>query len=397
MLNIKGDFYMAKKEPYILVPGGAGYIGSHTVKLLINRGHNVLVLDNLSTGHVGAVDEKAKLIVGDVNNLHLLQKIFKKYNIVGVMNFAGKIIVPESVHNPITYFEENVNSVASLLRAMKQFNCQNFVFSSSASVYGTSDVEKITEDAPTHPESPYAFSKYSAENLIRFCERPYGIRHVIFRYFNVAGSYDTCEIGEAHPQETHLIPTTVINAINDTQMTIFGNDYNTPDKTCVRDYIHIMDLAEAHVKGMEYLLNGGSSQTINLGSENGYSNLQIVQTAQEVLKKQINFVFGPRREGDPAKIVASSAKAKEILNWEPTRHLETMIRSDFTWRQTHPKLYNDFEEKKVSQQDLQKVLKVRGAKNITKMYEEVELKQQEHLKDLYKQNKKFCGNKILSK
>ena len=389
-------FYMAKKKEYILVTGGAGYIGSHAVKVLLEHGHDVVVLDNLSTGHAHAVDKRAELVIGDVTNWGVLVRLFKKYNIVGCMHFAGKIVVPESVSNPLAYFTANIEAVNSLLRAMKLFNVKNIVFSSTAAVYGTSDLEVITEDAPLHPESPYGFSKLTAENLIRYSERAYGIKHIIFRYFNVAGAYDTYEIGEAHPVETHIIPVTVNHAISGEQMQIFGNDYNTFDGTCVRDYIHVVDLAEAHALGIEHLLAGGESNTINLGSTNGFSNKQIVETVSKVTGKPVNYTYGPRRAGDPAKIVASNARAKEILHWEPKRDLTKMIESDFNWRQSHPHLYEDQEQLKISASDLEKVVKIKHTKKTDGMLEPLELKDKEHFAKLVKENKVGPFNKVIS-
>lgn len=388
---------MAKKENYILVTGGAGYIGSHAVKALLNKGNNVVVIDNLSTGHVKAVDPRAKLVIGDISNLGLLIKLFKRFNIVGVMHFAGRIIVPESVSNPLAYFDANINNVSCILRAMKMFNVQNIVFSSTAAVYGSSKKEMITENDALNPTSPYGFSKLAAENLIRFASHAYGLKYFIFRYFNVAGSYETSEIGEAHPKETHLIPTTIINCVNGTQMQIFGNDYETPDNTCVRDYVHVMDLVNAHVLGMEALLAGHESEIINLGSGKGYSNKEVVETVSKVVKKPIDYVYGPRREGDPAKIVASIEKAKKVLNWEPVNNLEAMIESDYTWRKTHPALYEDATDFKVSPKDAEKVIKLKGTKKITKLLEPVEIEDRNHFAAVKKQNKSFLGSKVISK
>lgn len=391
------------KEKYILVTGGAGYIGSHAVKLLLEKGHNVLVLDDLSTGHVRAVDPRAKLVIGDVTNLHLLQKLFKKYTIEGVMHFAGKISVAESVSQPLSYFDANITAVNSLLRAMHQFGVEAFVFSSTAAVYGTADTEVITEDAPTRPESPYGFSKLAAENLIRYAEKAYKIRHVIFRYFNVAGSYDTHEIGEAHPIETHLIPNTVLSVLNNAQMEIYGNDYRTRDGTCLRDYIHVVDLCDAHVKGIEYLLsydkegNPFPSQTINLGSKNGYTNKEVVETVGQVVNQPVNYVFGPRRPGDAAKIVASNDKAKQILNWAPVRDLKQMITDDYEWRRSHPKLYEDQEDVTISPNDKEKVIRIKGKKDISKMFEDNEIRAQQRFKKLKKANNKLFSKAISDK
>jgi UDP-glucose 4-epimerase len=359
------------EEGKILVTGGAGYIGSHAVRQLVKSGFQVVVVDNLSTGHLDAVDPKAEFVYGDVRNLGLLDAIFTKNKIVGVMQFAGKIIVPESVSHPLSYFDDNFSGVLAILRAMRAHDCKNIVFSSTAAVYGSSKEPAITEDAPLHPESPYGFSKLAAEHLICDCEKAYGIKHCIFRYFNVAGASEDSSIGEAHPVETHLIPVTVNASESGKQMQIFGNDYATRDGTNLRDYIHVLDLADAHVLGMKMLLNGGNSAIINLGSETGYTNKEIVETVGEVTGKKVNYVFGPRRAGDADSIVASNKKAMEILGWKPTRDLKQMITDDVNWRKKHPELYGN-PNNKFSKVQLQHVDKVNETRNHSSLYEELE-------------------------
>lgn len=323
----------------ILVTGGAGYIGSHATKALLDEGFDVIVMDNLSTGHIKAVDKRAKLYVADIRDKNALKALFENNHIDGIMNFAAKIIVPESVSNPISYYDDNVFGVLNLVRACKKYGVKNFVFSSTAAVYGTCSSEPIKEDHPLHPESPYGFTKYVAESILKDANKAYGLNYCIFRYFNVAGASKDSSIGEAHPVETHLIPVTVNSCLDDKEMTVFGNDFETRDGTCLRDYIHVLDLASAHVLGMKYLLNGGKSNIFNLGSETGYTNLEIVNTVSKVLNKEVKYHFGPRRSGDAASIVASNLKAKEVLGWEVKNHLEDMIKDDYNFRKKNPSLY----------------------------------------------------------
>lgn len=335
---------MEKKT--ILVNGGAGYIGSHAVNRLLDKGFDVIVVDNLSTGHLGAVDPRAKLYLGDVRDVNFLAGVFKENHIDGVMQFAAKIIVPESVSDPTAYYDDNIQGVNCVVRCMKAYGVKNIVFSSTAAVYGTKKEPVISEDASLAPESPYGFSKLVSEHLLAYAEKAYGIKHVVFRYFNVAGASMDSHIGEAHPVESHLIPVTVNAGLTGREMTLFGNDYETRDHTCLRDYIHVVDLADAHVLGMEHLLEGKDSATINLGSQNGYTNLEIINTVSEVLKAEhlsegVPFHFGPRRAGDPAAIVASNKRAKEILGWSPKYNLHDMIESDIHWRLSHQSLYGD--------------------------------------------------------
>lgn len=350
----------------VLVTGGAGYIGSHAVYQLLDHDFDVIVVDNLSTGHVKAVDPRAKLYLGDVRDLNFLAGVFKNNTIDGVMHFAGKIIVPESVGDPTAYFDDNIQAVVSVIRCMHAYGVKNFVFSSTAAVYGTAKTTVISEDAPLHPESPYGFSKLAAEHLIAFAERAYGIKHVIFRYFNVAGASLDSKIGEAHPVESHLIPVIINAGLSGKEMQIFGNDYETRDGTCLRDYIHVVDLAEAHVLGMEHLLKDGESATINLGSQNGFTNKEILTTVDKVLKEEhlsegVKWKFGPRRAGDPAAIVASNERAKKILGWTPKYDLETMIKSAIAWKNTHKNLYNDKNGTKIAfdKEDMKHIAKVR--------------------------------------
>ncbi len=368
----------------ILVTGGAGYIGSHAVRQLVRAGYDVIVIDNLTTGHLNAVDKGARFVYGDVRDLELLDALFRKNHIVGVMQFAGKIIVPESVSNPITYYDDNFSAVISILRAMRTYGCKNIVFSSTAAVYGTSKEPAITENAPLNPESPYGFSKRAAERLICDCEKAYGIKHCIFRYFNVAGASEDSSIGEAHPVETHIIPVTINAAISGKEMQIFGNDYDTRDGTNLRDYIHVLDLADAHVLGMQRLLEGKDSAIINLGSDKGYTNLEIVNTVSEVVGIPVKWKYGPRRAGDADSIVASNALAKELLGWEPKRDLKQMIQDDYNWRKSHPRLYG--RKATFTKEDRKNIISIRPSLNDSALYEDIENRDKFHIERLKKIN-----------
>lgn len=320
----------------VLVVGGAGYIGSHTVLALIRKGHQVVVFDDLSTGNRQAVAPEATLVEGNLLDKEALDKVLQGQTFDLVMHFAAKIVVPESVEQPLKYFENNVHGVALLLESMREHEVKHFMFSSTAAVYGEPlDGEIITETMITNPINPYGASKRAAEDLIRASSVAYGIEHVIFRYFNVAGSDASGVIGLSPKNPpTHLIP-----VINETflglrqETKIFGDDYATPDGTCIRDYIHITDLAQAHVLGAEYLLETGMSETINLGTNKGFSVMEIVQSAEQQLKQKLNYQVVPRRQGDPARLVASNTKAKELLGWEPQYTIADMIQSDYDWRQ----------------------------------------------------------------
>lgn len=361
---------MSKK--LILVTGGAGYIGSHTVKVLLDNNYDVVVLDNLSTGYLKAVDRRATLVVGDCRNLGLLNSLFSKYHFDGVIHFAGKIQVSESVSCPISYYDDNTFSVLSLIRAMKFFNVKNIVFSSTAAVYGSSKEPAISETAPLNPASPYGRSKLMSETIIKDASQAYGLNYCIFRYFNVAGASKDGLIGEAHPVETHIIPCILMSQLKHKQFTLFGNDYQTRDGTNLRDYIHVIDLAKAHVLGLTRLLKTKENDIFNLGSETGYTNLEIVKAVSKVLNRDVNFVFGPRRPGDADSIVASNKHAKEILNWKIDNNLEDMIKDDLNWRQKNPSLYgkNHFSNIKMELSIVD--FKVQPKKYNASLYENIE-------------------------
>ena len=319
----------------ILLTGGCGYIGSHVVYELIRDNHNVTILDNLSTGNKKAAHPKAKFIFGDQLDEKLLDKIFSNNNFDVVMHFSAKLIVPESVEKPLEYFENNVNGVRLLLSAMKNHNVKNIVFSSTAAVYGDQNLDLLKEDSPQNPINPYGQSKLACEFLIKSAAKAYNMNYVIFRYFNVAGADNSGEIGQSTKGRklTHLVPVVMeaVLGIRD-KVSIFGNDYNTIDGTCVRDYIHVTDLAKAHLAGAKYTVIENKSNIFNLGSKHGFSVQQIIDTTEKVLSYKVPYDISKRRKGDPTKLVASNDKAKKELNWSPKYDLKSIIKSDYEWR-----------------------------------------------------------------
>lgn len=327
----------------VLVCGGAGYIGSHVVKLLVENGKEVVVVDNLETGHVDAVDEKAILELGDLKDEEFLDRIFSKHKIDGVIDFAAFSLVGESVTEPLKYFENNFYGTLCLLKAMKKYNVNNIVFSSTAATYGEAENMPILETDRTEPTNPYGESKLAVEKMFKWSANAYGLKYTVLRYFNVAGAYPTGEIGEAHSCETHLIPIILQVALGQREkIGIYGDDYPTEDGTCIRDYIHVMDLAEAHLLALDRLLKGGDNQTFNLGNGEGFSVKQVIEVARKVTGHAIPAEVSPRRAGDPAKLVASSEKATKILNWKPKYDsLEQIIESAWRWHKNNPNGYED--------------------------------------------------------
>lgn len=318
-----------------LITGGAGYIGSHAVYEMIRDGHEVIVLDDLSTGNKEAVHPKAKLYIGNQMDKELLKKIFDENDIDVVMHFSAKLIVPESVELPIEYFENNVHGLAVLLEAMKEHGVKNIVFSSTAATYGDVQSDKpLKENLVTNPINPYGQSKLACEWLIKGAAEAYSMNYVIFRYFNVAGADESGEIGQATKGRTltHLIPV-VIEAQSGIResMQVFGDKYPTRDGSCVRDYIHVTDLAKAHIEGAKYALSG-KSNTFNLGSKTGFTVLEVIKTAEKVLDKKVPYEITGIRPGDPAILVADNERAKKELGFEAKFSLEDMIKSDSNWR-----------------------------------------------------------------
>lgn len=322
-------------KPTILVTGGAGYIGSHTVLALQESGYNVIILDNLSEGHPELVKDvlEVELIVGDMNDRPVLDELFTRYDIAAVMHFAAYIAVGESVTNPGRYYRNNVVGTLTLLEAMLAANIKRFVFSSTCAIYGMSQQIPMTENHPQDPLSPYAVSKAMIEQILKDFDRAYNLKSVTFRYFNASGANPQGKLGEDHHPETHLIPLALLTALKiQSFLSILGTDYDTPDGTAVRDYIHVNDLASAHVLGLEYLLGGGESDVFNLGNGNGFSVREVIETVKRVT--QIDFLVreSDRRPGDPPILVGSSQKARNTLGWEPKySDLETIVNHAWHW------------------------------------------------------------------
>ena len=326
----------------ILVAGGAGYIGSHMVALLVEKGFDVVVVDNLCTGHWQAVKGGAKLRVGDVKDAAFLDRVFSEFPIDGVINFAAFSLVGESVTNPLKYYDNNVGGAVSMLTAMKNHGVKKIVFSSTAATYGEPEKQPIEESDRTDPTNPYGASKLAIEGLLKWSDAAYGIRYAALRYFNAAGANTDVSIGEDHRPESHLIPIVLQCALGKRDhVGIYGDDYPTPDGTCIRDYIHVRDLVSAHLLALEYLDKGGQSGSFNLGCGDGYSVKEIIDTARKVTGKPIPAVVEPRRAGDPSVLIASNAKAKEVLGWVPERGLEAIIADAWAWHSGHPDGYTE--------------------------------------------------------
>ncbi|WP_086443988.1 UDP-glucose 4-epimerase GalE [Candidatus Enterococcus lemimoniae] len=325
----------------ILVLGGAGYIGSHAVDQLINKGYEVIVIDNLQTGHRQSIHEKAKFYQGDIRDKKFMQDVFTKETIDGVIHFAASSLVGESVEKPLVYFNNNVHGTQITLEVMEEFGVKHIVFSSTAATYGEPKEMPIVETMPTNPENPYGESKLMMEKMMKWCDKAYGIRYVALRYFNVAGAKSDASIGEDHDPETHLIPIILQTALGQREyLGIYGEDYDTPDGTCIRDYVYIEDLIAAHIAALDYLQKGNESNIFNLGSNTGYSVKEMLEAARAVTGKEIPAKVLPRRLGDPSKLVASSEKAKLVLGWEPqVTDIKQIIKTAWEWHVSHPKGY----------------------------------------------------------
>jgi len=327
----------------ILVLGGAGYIGSHAVYQLLDKGYKVVVVDSLQTGHQEAIHPKASFYQGDIRDKGFLREVFSKEQIEGVIHFAANSIVGESMTNPIKYFNNNVYGTQVLLEVMNEFAVKHIVFSSTAATYGEPEQVPITEDMPTNPTNAYGETKLTMEKIMKWCDIAYGIKFVSLRYFNVAGSRTSGEIGEDHDPETHLIPLVLQVALKKREcITVFGDDYQTPDGTCIRDYIHVEDLIEAHILAMDYLKKQGESNIFNLGSSQGFSVKEIIEAARTVTTHAIPAKMGQRRAGDPSTLIASSEKAKRILGWQPKRtSIQQIISDAWKWHQSHVNGYSE--------------------------------------------------------
>ncbi len=332
----------------VLVTGGAGYIGSHTCRHLIDAGYSVIVVDNFYSGHRWAVPEQATLVEGDVGNQVLVSQILRDYKIDAVIHFAGHIVVPESVSNPLKYYRNNTVASHSLLQACVDAGVNKFIFSSTAAVYGIPERLPVSEDAPTLPINPYGASKLMTEWILRDLAASFSIdnskrstnpnfRYVALRYFNVAGARLDGSLGQATPEATHLIKVACEVACGLREgVTIFGTDYPTEDGTCIRDYIHVDDLAVAHLRALDYLTQGGESVSLNCGYGSGFSVRQVLDNVKKVSGTNFKVTEGPRREGDPPSLVADARRIREILHWEPKyQDIKVICQSAFNWEKNY--------------------------------------------------------------
>lgn len=324
----------------ILVCGGAGYIGSHAVYRLLEKGERVVVVDNLQTGHREAVHRDAVFCQGDIRDRDFLRKVFRQHDIEAVIHFAANSLVGESMEEPLKYYDNNVYGTQVLLEVMKEFGVKQIVFSSTAAVYGEPKQIPIIETDPTEPTNAYGETKLAMEKMMKWADRAYGIRSISLRYFNVAGAYGTT-IGEDHNPETHLIPLILKVPLGQREeIYIFGDDYDTPDGTCIRDYIHVLDLVDAHWLALEKLRSGADSDVYNLGNGNGFSVKEVIEAARQVTGHPIPARVVARRPGDPARLVASSEKAKRELGWEPKYlSITDIVASAWEWHQARPNGY----------------------------------------------------------
>lgn len=322
----------------ILVLGGAGYIGSHTVYELIDNGEDVVIIDNLLTGHKEAVHPKARFYKGDIRDKEFLDSVFKKEKIDAVIHFAASSLVGESMEKPLKYYDNNLCGTKILLDSMVEHGIDKIVFSSTAAVYGEPERIPILETDKTAPTNTYGETKLSMEKMFKWVGKAHGLRYVSLRYFNACGAHVSGKIGEDHNPESHLIPL-ILQVPNGKRefISIFGDDYQTKDGTCIRDYIHVTDLAQAHILAVKYLQNGGKSDIFNLGNGIGFSVKEVIETARKVTQNAIPAKVTPRRTGDPAKLIASSDKAKKVLGWKPQHaELDEIISTAWNWHKNHP-------------------------------------------------------------
>lgn len=325
----------------IVVLGGAGYIGSHAVQALINKAEEVVVIDNLLTGHKEAVHKKAKFFEGDIRDKEFMLSVFKNEKVTAVVHFAASSLVGESVVDPLKYFNNNVYGTQVTLEVMKELGIKKIVFSSTAATYGEATEVPIYETTPTNPKNPYGESKLMMEKMMHWCDEAHGIKFVALRYFNVAGASLDGSIGEDHNPESHLVPIILQTALGQREsIAIFGDDYETTDGSCVRDYVHVVDLGEAHVLALDYLNKGNESNIFNLGSNEGFSVKQMIEEARKITQKEIPAIISERRAGDPAILIASPEKAKKILGWEPKyTDVTTIFETAWKWHVENPTGY----------------------------------------------------------
>ncbi|MDR1168446.1 MAG: UDP-glucose 4-epimerase GalE [Heliobacteriaceae bacterium] len=318
----------------ILVTGGAGYIGSHCVLVLQNAGYKVVVFDNLESGHKAVIGNTA-FVQGDLKNPQDILRVFEQYKIDAVIHFAAKIEVAESIIDPQKYYYNNVYGTLNLLSAMTAYNVNKIIFSSTAAVYGEPQYLPLDENHPKNPINTYGMTKLTVENILDDYDRAYGLKSVRFRYFNVAGADVRGRTGEWHEPETHLIPNILKSAFTGGKVfEMYGDDYNTKDGTCIRDYVNVEDLAQAHVLGLKYLLNGGKTDCFNLGTKDGNSVKEVFALCEKITGKGIPVKIHPRRPGDAAVLVADNAKAKEVLGWLPMRTLEDSVKTAYEWERS---------------------------------------------------------------
>lgn len=321
----------------ILITGGAGYIGSHVVKALGSLGHKIIVYDNLSTGHKGAVTS-GELVVGDLADKEKLETLFKEQKFEAVLHFAGSIVVPHSVSDPLTYYQNNTVNSHYLISLCHKYKVNNFIFSSTAAVYGMPEDGVCREDSKLAPINPYGQSKLMTEHMLRDVSAASDLRYVALRYFNVSGADPDGKIGQSFPEATHLIKVACEVATGKrASINVFGTDYPTPDGTCVRDYIHVTDLADAHVKALEYLAKGGKSEILNCGYGHGFSVREVLTRVKEITGKEIKVIDSPRRPGDPASLTAKAEKISSVIGWKPKYDdLNIIITSAYEWEKKRP-------------------------------------------------------------
>lgn len=316
----------------LLVTGGAGYIGSHFVKMALDKGYDVTVFDNLTRGHREAVPENVNFELVDLTEASELEKALSKYQFDAVVHFAAFAYVGESVENPVVYYSNNVFGSLNLIKSVINENINKFVFSSTCSIYGNPKSTPITEEAVPGPINPYAKTKLVIEQILKDFEKAYGLKYVSLRYFNAAGADPGGKTGESHDPEPHLIPLVLKTALKEREtIYVYGDDYETTDGTCIRDFIHVNDLVYAHLKELELLNDQKTSEIINLGTGQGNSVKEIITKAEEITERSINYEITGRREGDPAVLVADNSKAKKLLNWEPEFTLKNIIESAWKW------------------------------------------------------------------
>ncbi len=325
----------------VLVLGGAGYIGSHTVYELIDQGQDVVIVDNLETGYIEAVHPKARFYQGDIRDREFIDGVFEKEKIDAVIHFAANSLVGESMTNPLKYYDNNLCGTKVLLQSMVEHDIKRIVFSSTAATYGEPERVPILETDRTEPTNAYGETKLSMEKMFKWTDRAHGLKYVSLRYFNACGAHKSGNIGEAHNPESHLIPL-ILQVPNGKReaISIYGNDYDTKDGTCIRDYIHVTDLAAAHILAVKYLTEGKESNIFNLGNGVGFTVNEVIEAARKITDSPIPQVVAPRRAGDPAKLIASSEKAKSVLGWKPQyEDIEEIIASAWKWHKSHPNGY----------------------------------------------------------